>query len=112
VSPIALRRSLDYLVANKRLVSVVDGATSGLVAMVEIGATFVGSIMHTARPGPVAKGEEKGLFRFGGSCVITVFEPGRIELAPDLLAQTKLGRELYARMGDDMGTVADHPHAR
>lgn len=106
VSPIALRRTLGYLLANRRMVSVLHTREIGDVAIVAIGATFVGSIVLTARPGPVAKGEEKGCFRFGGSCVMTLFEPGRVRLADDLVAQSLAGRELYAHMGDRVATMS------
>jgi phosphatidylserine decarboxylase len=71
----------------------------------EIGATNVGSINQTYAPGqPVQRGDEKGFFAFGGSATATIFEPGRVKLAEDLVEQTSLGRELYARMGTKMGT--------
>jgi phosphatidylserine decarboxylase len=105
VSPIALRRSLDALAQNKRVLTVLEQTPAGRVVIVEIGATCVGSIVPTALPGPVRRGEEKGFFQFGGSCVITLFEPRRVELSADLLAHSAENCELYARMGDRMGTV-------
>jgi phosphatidylserine decarboxylase len=54
---------------------------------------------------PVAKGAEKGMFRFGGSSTITIFEPGRVTLADDLLAHSAQCRELYARMGSPMASA-------
>jgi phosphatidylserine decarboxylase len=51
----------------------------------------------------VAKGAEKGYFAFGGSSVITLFEPGRVRLAADLLEWSAQGTELYARVGAEMG---------
>ncbi|RME68106.1 MAG: phosphatidylserine decarboxylase, partial [Verrucomicrobia bacterium] len=85
VNPIALRRHIEYLWENKHVVSVLETKRFGRVAIVEIGATCVGTIVQTAAPGPVEKGQEKGFFRFGGSCVVTVFEPGRVRLSDDLL---------------------------
>jgi phosphatidylserine decarboxylase len=77
------------------------------VLLVEIGATNVGSIVQTHVPGERAeKGGEKGYFEFGGSMVITLFEPGTVQLAADLLEHSAAGRELYARMGDGMGVAA------
>ncbi len=106
VSPIALRRNLAYLWENKRMVTLVESPVFGRVAVVEIGATMVGSIMQTFVPGrTVAKGEEKGLFRFGGSCVVTIFQPGRIKLDADLVQRSAAGLEVYARMGDRLGTA-------
>lgn len=109
VSPIALRHNLRYLVENKRTVTLVESPRFGTVAIIEVGATNVGSIQQTFTPGQgVAKGAEKGFFAFGGSCVITVFQAGRIRFDADLLAQSAQHIELYARMGDQLG-VAAHP---
>jgi phosphatidylserine decarboxylase len=107
VSPIALRRRLGYLWANKRMVTLVDSPVFGKVAVCEIGATMVGSIVQTYLPGEnVAKGAEKGLFKFGGSCVVTIFQPGRIKLDADLVAQSAQGLEVYARMGERLGEAS------
>ncbi len=101
VSPIALRKRPSILWENKREITVLRTDTLGDVLLLEVGATCVGSIIQTFTPGaPVAKGDEKGYFRFGGSCFITVFEPGKIRFADDLIEHSKAGREVYARMGD------------
>jgi phosphatidylserine decarboxylase len=104
VSPIALRRNLAYLWENKRMVTLIDSPVFGQVAMIEVGATMVGSILQTFSAGkPVGKGEEKGLFRFGGSCVITLFQKGRMRFDSDLLEQSARPIEVYARMGERLG---------
>jgi phosphatidylserine decarboxylase len=106
VSPIALRRHLRYLVENKRVVTLLESAAFGTVAMVEIGATNVGSIIQSFVPGrAVQKGEEKGMFAFGGSCVVTVWLHGRLRIDADVLAQSADQRETYARMGDRLGVA-------
>ncbi len=106
VSPIALRRKLDYLWQNKRMVTLVESPVFGQVAVCEIGATMVGSIFQTFLPSrAVAKGEEKGLFKFGGSCVITLFQPGKIKLDADLVRQSAEGLEVYARLGERLGVA-------
>jgi phosphatidylserine decarboxylase len=106
VHPIALRRNLRYLVENRRMVTLVDSPRFGTVAMIEIGATNVGRIRQLFVPGRnVEKGEEKGLFAFGGSCVISLFSRGRIRFDGDLLEQSALYRETYARMGDRLGVA-------
>jgi len=105
VNPIALRRNLAYLWENKRMVTILETPRFGRVVLMEIGATNVGSINQTYSPGqPVQRGDEKGFFAFGGSATATIFEPGRVKLAEDLVEQTSLGRELYARMGTKMGS--------
>ncbi len=107
VSPVALRQNLAYLWENKRMVTLVESPVFGWVAMVEIGATMVGSILQTFMAGrAVAKGDEKGLFKFGGSCVVTLFQPGRVKFDADLLEQSANQTEVYARMGERLGEAA------
>ncbi len=106
VSPIALRRNVRYLVQNKRMVTRIDSARFGEVAMLEIGATMDGSIAQLYfEDRAVAKGEEKGWFKFGGSCVITLFERGRLRFDDDLVEQSRNGIETYAKMGERMGVA-------
>ncbi len=104
VSPVALRGNIRYLVENKRVVTLLRSPEFGTVAMIEVGATNVGTIKQTHVPDrAVAKGEEKGVFKFGGSCVITLFERGRIRFDADLVKQSAACVETYARMGDRLG---------
>jgi len=107
VNPIALRRNVAYLWENKRQRVTLDAGPFGLVTIVAIGATNVGTIIETYRPGvPVAKGDEKGYFRFGGSFLATLFEPGRIRLEADLIKAGESGVELYAKVGSPLGRLA------
>ena len=106
VNPVALRRNLHYLVQNKRVLTLIESPVFGTVAMFEVGATNVGSIQQTHIPGrAVEKGAEKGLFAFGGSCVITVFQKDRIQFDADLLGPSAEHLEVYARMGDRLGVA-------
>jgi phosphatidylserine decarboxylase len=104
VNPIALRRNIQYLVRNKRFVTLIEAPEFGTVAMIEVGATNVGSIVQSFQAGHAAvKGAEKGMFAFGGSCVITLFLEGRIVFDSDIVAQSASCIETYARMGDHLG---------
>ena len=106
VSPIALRRRLSYLVENKRVVTLVESPQFGTVAVIEVGATNVGSIQQSFVPGrAVAKGDEKGLFAFGGSCVITVFQRGKIRFEADVLEHSAQHVETFAKMGERLGVA-------
>ena len=106
VNPLALRDRLAILWENKRYITEIETEQLGRVLMLEIGATNVGSVHHTFVPTRmVEKGEEKGYFAFGGSATLTLFEPGRVQLAEDLLEQSAQQRELYAKVGDRMGTI-------
>ena len=106
VSPIALGRNLAYLWQNKRTVTEIQTESLGTVLMMEIGATCVGTIEQTYQSDiAMLKGAEKGYFAFGGSSTITIFEPGKVQLAEDLLKNSAQQIETYALMGDKMGTA-------
>lgn len=104
VSPIALRRSLNYLFANKRVVTEIQHTSGRRFWQVEVGATNVGGIVQTfSGNSPVERGAEKGFFHFGGSCVITVFAADEVDLADDLCRHSAEQTELFAKMGGEMG---------
>ena len=105
VSPIALRNRMSYLWSNKRVIAVIETQNLGMVAFVPIGATCVGRIHMTVQEGVrLSKGSELGYFAFGGSCVATIFEKGRVQLAEDLISHSANSTEVYAKMGDKLGT--------
>jgi phosphatidylserine decarboxylase len=107
VSPIALRERLAYLWTNKRMLTRLESPRFGTVLLIEIGATCVGTIRQTFTPAAnVEKGAEKGYFAFGGSSTITLFEPGAVRLADDLLFHSSRQTELYARVGERMACAA------
>ncbi|MEI6534114.1 MAG: phosphatidylserine decarboxylase [Verrucomicrobiaceae bacterium] len=101
VNPVALRQRPGIFWENKRYVTELQTSNCGKVLLMEIGATCVGRVVHTCRASqPESKGAEKGFFLFGGSSVITIFEPHRVKFADDLLEHSAQGREVYARMGE------------
>jgi phosphatidylserine decarboxylase len=107
VNPIALRQRLSYLWTNKRTLTHLTTENCGTVLCLEIGATCVGTITQTFTPGQaVTKGAEKGYFAFGGSSTLTLFEPGKIQLEPDLLENSARQIVLYARIGTRLGRLA------
>lgn len=100
VSPLALSRRLSILWENKRVLNLIDSEALGLCAFVEIGATNVGSIENFGAIGArVERGEQAGLFRFGGSCVVSVFPPeANIDWNEVLAEKSAEGVECYARV--------------
>jgi phosphatidylserine decarboxylase len=104
VNPIALKRNIDILSQNKRVITSLHTKNLGTVLYIEVGATYVGSIHQTFVPGRhYAKGDEKGFFEFGGSCLILLFEPGSIQFDQDLLDISKGGLESRCEMGQSLG---------
>jgi phosphatidylserine decarboxylase len=102
VHPIALRAGAPSLL-NRRTVTWLDSRGFGRLAMVEVGALVVGTIVQSYRPGPVARGQEKGYFRFGGSTVLLLLQPGRLQLDSDLVQTSSEGYETLVRMGSRLG---------
>ncbi|MCX7711888.1 MAG: phosphatidylserine decarboxylase [Clostridia bacterium] len=104
VNPVALSSITKVFCQNKREYSVLKSENFGDVLYMEVGATSVGSIVQTYKPGiPVKKGEEKGYFKFGGSTVILFFEKGTVKLDQSILEQTNLGFETRVLAGETIG---------
>ncbi len=103
VSPLALRRHLSILWENRRERTLVQSEMFGKVLVFEVGATCVGGIHQTFDPGRVAKGDAKGYFSFGGSCVTTLFKKGALRFDDDLVEYSAQGIEVYAKMGERCG---------
>ena len=52
---------------------------------------------------PFQRGEEKSVFKFGGSAIVVFGEPGMWRPADDLLTHTKEGVETLVRLGETVG---------
>lgn len=104
VNPIALASGADVFGDNKRSVTLIETEAFGTLAYVEVGAFGVGSIVNTKREGRVEKMDEKGYFKFGGSTVVLVFEPGKITFSTDLVANSLAGRETLVKVGQTLAT--------
>lgn len=101
VNPIALRKKIAILSENKRMLTEIETEKFGTLLYIEVGATSVGSIRQTYTPNrPVKKGEEKGYFEFGGSCLVLLFEKGRIRFDEDLAQNTRSGFETLLQFGE------------
>ena len=104
VNPIALKRNIQILSENKRVITVLNTKNFGSVLSVEVGATYVGSINQTFAPREhYAKGDEKGYFSFGGSTLVLLFEPGRIQFDQDLIDASKRKIEVRGLFGQSLG---------
>jgi phosphatidylserine decarboxylase len=101
VHPLALQR-IASLNTNKRFLTRMVVAF-GEIAIIEVGATFVGSITQTYTANKYAKkGSEKGFFSLGGSTIIILFERGVVSPRDDLKRWSISGTEVYVRMGDSI----------
>ena len=102
VHPIALEAGAPSLL-NKRSLTLLESAEFGALAVIEVGALVVGTILQTHAPGWVERGAEKGTFRFGGSTVLVLSEPGRVQWDQDLLDASAGGHETLVRVRTRVG---------
>jgi len=104
VNPVALQKVEKLFCENKREWSIFHSDHFGDILTIEVGATFVGSIIQTYTPHQkVARGDEKGYFKFGGSTVLLFFEENKVRIDPEIIEQTKLGYETYILFGEKIG---------
>ncbi|MDQ5955947.1 MAG: phosphatidylserine decarboxylase [Candidatus Rhabdochlamydia sp.] len=105
VNPVALKRNIKILSENKRVITILATSHFGNLLYIEIGATHVGSIHQTFQADKMyEKGNEKGYFSFGGSCLILLFEPNRIRFDQDLLESSAQNQEVRGLMGQSLGS--------
>ncbi|EAS37137.3 phosphatidylserine decarboxylase [Coccidioides immitis RS] len=109
VDPVCLQSGVDILTRNARCCVCIDSKEFGQVLFVAIGATDVGDVEirpEMQEPGHlVRKGEEVGLFQFGGSSIIVAFEKGRIEFDDDLATMSRRQIMVDVEVGMSMGSV-------
>ena len=103
VNPLALDLKPNLFCRNKRAVTLLKSDEFGQVAFIEVGAFGVAGIHDTYQGNTVARMDEKGYFDFGGSTVVLVFEPGRIDFDDDLLANSERGMETLVKVGEHIG---------
>lgn len=105
VNPIALARGIDVFGLNKRHYCQLQTKQAGEICFMEVGAFGVGGIVNHTLSGPVAKMDEKGYFKFGGSTVILIFEKDKIQFSSDLIENSQSGRETLVKLGESIATV-------
>ena len=104
VRPIALER-VPVFVRNCRAYALLETDNLGLVAQIEVGAMLVGKIDNHPAPERFERGMEKGMFRYGGSTVILLVEPGRLELPQEAFACAAREEEIPVRMGERIANL-------
>lgn len=102
VRPVALEH-YPVFAENCREWTVMHTDNFGDVAEVEVGALLVGKIKNYDGAGKIRRGDEKGMFLYGGSTVVLLFEKDRVELFPEIFAATERGDEYPVKMGEKIG---------
>ena len=104
VSPLALNRVVRLYCRNKRAVIKFSTENFGDVVLVEVGATFVGSIVHCFTDGQkVARGQVASYFKPGGSLVLMFLKKGHFTPSEDLTTRTAEGYETRIPIGEPLG---------
>lgn len=76
----------------------------GTILLMEVGALMVGKINnHEEDSAQVKRGDEKGMFEFGGSTIVVMTEPGMTEPDKDIIQNTKVQAETLIKMGEPIG---------
>ena len=58
---------------------------------------------HEEDSAQVKRGDEKGMFEFGGSTIVVMTEPGMAEPDKDIIHNTKAQAETLVKMGEPIG---------
>ena len=104
VSPLALKRVLRLYCRNKRAVITYESANFSDVALVEVGATFVGSIVHCFNNGDAMKRSQvASYFKPGGSLILMFLKKGCFLPDEKLVAHTANGYETKVLIGEPLG---------
>ena len=104
VSPLAVGRIPHLYCRNKRAIIQFASKQFGDIVFVEVGATFVGSIVHCFKNGEAVKrGHMASYFKPGGSLLLIFFKKGAYKPDPNLLEQTWKGFETKVNVGETLG---------
>ena len=106
VNPIALERYNVYK-RNSREFTILHTENFGDVVYIEVGAMLVGKIKNRhLNEHTFVKGEEKGMFEYGGSTIVLLFEKDYISVDSDILANSAHGYETVVKYGEKIGKKA------
>jgi phosphatidylserine decarboxylase len=108
----ALQNQPDILLRNERQIDILETKNFGRLAFVEVGAMSVGRIVQVhPRENAFQRGDEKSVFKFGGSAIVLLGEAGKWRPADDVLQHTAESVETLIRLGDIIGVRTDRPRS-
>ncbi len=102
VNPIALEHYNIYK-RNCREYTVLNTKHFGKVVQVEVGAMMIGRIKNHHGKHAFKRGEEKGMFEFGGSTTVLLVKKDQIQVDADLLENSKENIETIIKLGEQIG---------
>ena len=102
VRPVALE-TLPVFVRNCREYTCMNTDHFGTAVQIEVGAMLVGKIKNHHGAATFRRGQEKGMFLYGGSTIVLLLEKNRVQLREDILTASKKGEETPVQMGETLG---------
>ncbi len=102
VQPIALEHHAVFC-ENCREYTVMETRNFGKVIQCEIGAMLVGRILNHHGPGAMQRGDEKGMFLYGGSTIVLLLQKDAAALPASYFEATARGEETPVRYGAQIG---------
>lgn len=103
VNPVAAELRPIYK-ENTREFTVIESDKFGKLVQMEVGALVVGKIVNYHKDAyKHSKGEEKGMFEFGGSTIILITQKDKIKPSPDIIANSGEDCETIVKMGEAIG---------
>lgn len=102
VQPIALEKYNIYK-RNSREYTVLHTQNFDDVIQIEVGALIVGKIVNFHEEYSFKKGEEKGMFEFGGSTIVLLVKNGIIDIDEEIIENTMRGLETIVKYGERIG---------
>ncbi len=107
VRPIALEK-YPVFVQNAREYTVIETKNFGVVSQIEVGALMIGKIKNHQTEGDVFRGEEKGMFLYGGSTIVVLLQEGVARIDNELFVATENNIETPVVAGQRIGTKIKH----
>ena len=107
VRPVAVGRYNIYS-QNSREYAVLQTRNFGKVIQMEVGALFVGRIKNHITNGSFRRGEEKGMFEFGGSTIVMLFQKNAVTIDKAIYENTHNNRETIVKQGYIIGEKWTH----
>jgi len=102
VNPIAFRKYNVYK-QNSREYTLLHTKNFGDAVQIEVGAMMVGKIQNHHGKCHFTRGQEKGMFLFGGSTIVLLLEKNRALIDEDIIRNTENGFETVVKYGERIG---------
>lgn len=107
VRPIVLKHFNIYK-QNSREYTIMHTDNFDDVIQIEVGAIMVGKINNKHEEYTFKKGEEKGMFEFGGSTIVLMIKKDIVDLDNDIIKNSSDGFETKVNVGESIGKRKKH----